>query len=278
MLNKISKVQLILPHYLLSKIIYKVATCKNKLFKNTLIKLFIKTFNVNLENYEYKNIDDYKDFNSFFVRKLDLQTRVLDLNHPYISPADGNMLICDQIRNNKLFQAKGRTYSLSSLLGHNPDQARLFSNGSYFTIYLSPQDYHRVHMPCDGTLESMTYIPGKLFSVNNTSCSSIDNIFARNERVINIFKTNNHQYMAIILVGAMLVGSMTICWHGTITPPHGDRDLSSWDYQKQSIILKKGEELGYFQMGSTVIVLFSESLNFKQDLLNQHILFGSPIT
>lgn len=239
MLKFISKLQVILPHYLLSKIIHQLATCKNKLFKDIFIKLFIKLFDVKLGDYEYKTVDDYPNFNSFFIRKLDPNIRNIDLNHPLISPADGNVLICDNIKNNSLFQAKGRSYSLNSLLGHDICKPELFTNGSYITIYLSPQDYHRVHMPCDGKLLAMTYIPGKLFSVNNTSCASIDNIFARNERVISFFKTNTNQYIAIILVGALLVGSMATSWHGIITPPHGKRDISFWDYQTQNIELKK---------------------------------------
>ena len=157
--------------------------------------------------------------------------------------------------------------------------SELFKNGSYITQYLSPNDYHRVHMPDDGILEQMIYIPGKLFSVSPTSCASIDNIFARNERVVNIFKTDNG-HMAVILVGAMLVGSMATSWHGLITPPHGldnKNKIKTWDYTNQNIKLNKSDELGYFAMGSTVIVLFSDKLEFDKNLINKHMKFGDVL-
>jgi phosphatidylserine decarboxylase len=285
MLKIFAKLQTILPHYLLSKLIYKLAMCKISFIKNFFIKLFIKKFQINLAESLTRDPAQFVNFNDFFTRQLDLnspQSRKINLNSTIISPVDGTVLTAEHISNKQLFQAKGRTYSLEALLGEttsplmSTSYSKIFENGSTFTIYLAPQDYHRVHMPYPGKLLHMIYIPGRLFAVNPTSCNNINNIFARNERVINIFQTD-FGYMAVILVGALLVGSMATSWHGVITPPHGKRDATKWDYSKQNIMLNKADEVGFFQMGSTVIVLFSKKFDFLNTLINDSIKFGQEI-
>lgn len=287
MLRFLAKFQYVLPQLLLTKIIGKVAKCENNLFKNIFIYFFIKIYKVNLQEAERKTVEEYTHFNDFFTRKLDFTVRQFDpcASSPNpVSPVDGTVLTMGDISQNTLLQAKGHSYSLDDLLATKLFQAEhpgydtsIFQNGSYITIYLSPQDYHRVHMPVTGQLQSMSYVPGKLFSVSPTSCAAIKNIFASNERVINIFKTE-HGYIAVILVGAMLVGSIATNWHGEITPPHGKQNQFLKTYQDQQMNLNKGDDLGYFQMGSTVILLFSEKLDFNTSLLNQQIKLGDQIT
>lgn len=284
----ITKAQYLLPHYFLSTLVYSLAKTNNTYVKNKLISLFIKKFNVDLNIAERKKITDYKNFNDFFTRRLDLvsSNRAINYQAQIISPADGVVAAIGKVEKNLLYQAKGKHYSLFSLMGeeHSTKSALThhcdkFLNGSYFTIYLAPKDYHRVHMPCQGQLEQMIYIPGRLFSVNQASCNKINNIFARNERLVNIFKTD-HGYMAIILVGALLVGSMATNWHGVVTPPHGlnqHKKVTVWDYTNNEIILNQTDELGYFQMGSTVIVLFSENYDFDPQLLNSNTYYGKTL-
>lgn len=168
-------------------------------------------------------------------------------------------------------QAKGKTYSLLSLLGGDPSLAARFSGGSFLTAYLSPRDYHRIHMPRDGRLVRMDYVPGNLFSVNEASVANIDNLFARNERVICVFDSPEGPF-ALILVGAMIVGSIATSWHGVVNAPHSRR-VTTWDYRDKSIDLRRGDELGYFQLGSTVIALFPHGrVQWRVDLTA-----GSPL-
>lgn len=280
MLQQLAKLQSLLPHHLLSKFAYKLATVQNKTIKNMLIKLFIKKFNVDLSQAQIQDPTQYQNFNSFFTRKLLPATRPIaspDTHNSIISPVDGTVLTLGEIKPNSLYQAKSKTYTLTSLLA-SKNLAELFHNGSYITQYLSPKDYHRVHMPYSGQLQQMIYVPGMLFSVNPISSNVIDSIFARNERVICLFKTDVG-YMAVILVGAMLVGSMATSWHGVITPPHSNnsKEIKTWDYSDNPIEIKKAEEIGFFQMGSTVICLFSDRLDLNPQLINQHLLLGQEL-
>lgn len=278
-LNLLAKSQYILPKLILTKITGYLAKIKNKYFKNLFIYIFTQVYKIDLNQAERKNISDYQDFNDFFTRKLDFTVRKLDLSPNIISPVDGTVLTLGDMYNSTLIQAKNHSYQLNELLGESNKSQKftpLFQNGSFITIYLSPQDYHRVHMPHTGKLVSMRHVPGKLFSVSPTSCKAINNIFANNERVINIFKTE-HGYIAVILVGAMLVGSIATQWSGIITPPHNNPSITNFDYSEQEIILNKGDELGYFAMGSTVILLSSEKQNFNQSLIGKHILLSDSL-
>jgi phosphatidylserine decarboxylase len=196
---------------------------------------------------------DYPDFNAFFTRELRAGARPFDPDpSALISPSDGRISQCGRVTNDRILQAKGHSFSVRTLLG-NDACAKEFINGFFYTIYLAPRDYHRVHMPMDGTLQRMIHVPGRLFSVAPYMVRQVPNLFARNERVISLFETS-HGIMAVVLVGAMLVSSMQTVWAGTITPPRGRR-MSVGDWSRRGISLKKGDEMGRFNMGSTVIVL-----------------------
>lgn len=202
----------------------------------------------------------YATYNDFFTRKLKPASRPIDLTKiAIVSPADGCIAQIGTIRDNQILQAKGHNYTVQSLLGDLPELATPFINGNFVTIYLAPKDYHRVHMPLSGKLQQMIYVPGKLFSVNNHAAENIPSVFARNERVIAIFDTELGK-MAVILVGAMIVGSIETSWAGTITPPHS-KTIKTWNYENMApLTLNKGEEMGLFKLGSTVIVLFSPDM------------------
>ena len=198
----------------------------------------------------------YKNYNQFFTRKLKPECRPLD-NHPYtiVSPADGMIAQIGDIHTNRIIQAKKHNYTLQSLLGNDAD-ATNFINGKFATIYLAPKDYHRIHMPITGILRKMIYVPGKLFSVNTHAAENIPNLFARNERVVAIFDTVMGP-MAIILVGAMIVGSIETTWAGVVSPPHSKQTHTQLYPTSSAIEIAKGEEMGLFKLGSTVIVLFA---------------------
>lgn len=221
----------------------------------------------------------YPTYNDFFTRHLKPECRPIDNNNDAIvSPADGNMAQIGMIKQDQILQAKGHNYSVQSLLGGDLNLATQFINGSFATIYLAPKDYHRVHMPLTGRLKKMIYVPGKLFSVNAHAAENIPDLFARNERVIAIFETIAGP-MALILVGAMIVGSIETKWFGTVTPPHS-KTIKTWEYNSDSNIeLSKGDEMGLFKLGSTVIVLFaSQTMLWDQNIgINSDLKMGSKI-
>lgn len=198
----------------------------------------------------------YKSYNAFFTRHLKPACRpIAPAANAVVSPADGLMAQCGNINADKIIQAKGHYFDVKDLLANDASAAE-FMNGTFATVYLAPKDYHRVHMPFAGQLQKMIYVPGRLFSVNNHAAENIPNVFARNERVVCIFKTEAG-LMAVILVGAMIVGGMETVWAGQITPPHS-KQISVVDYTKQAPIhLDKGQEMGLFKLGSTVIVLYT---------------------
>jgi len=200
----------------------------------------------------------YPSFNALFTRSLQPNVRPIAAEpSDFASPVDGCISQLGFIQDGQLLQAKGHSYSVSSLLGNDSRLASIFKNGTFITLYLAPPDYHRVHMPLEGHLSQMIYVPGRLFSVNQQTTASIPNLFARNERVISLFKTAAGQ-MAVILIGAMIVGSIETVWAGTVAPsvrqvPH------HWEYA-DSVYLKRGEEMGRFKFGSTVIVLLEPNV------------------
>ena len=231
----------------------RVASCRIPFIKNSLIRWFIGRYNVDINIAASNKLADYQHFNAFFTRHLKPDARpLLAKSNQLACPVDGTISEAGYINNHTLLQAKGRTYQLSQLLA-DTQTTKHFQNGSFNTIYLSPTDYHRVHIPCNATLLSMTYIPGKLFSVNPKAANGIDNLFARNERVVCLFDTQ-HGKMAMVFVGAMIVGSIATSWHGVICPPH-TKSIKTWQYAEKNIAFKQGDEIGYFQFGSTVIVL-----------------------
>lgn len=249
--------QYLLPHKIISKIADLSANCNIPWIKNYLIRYFVKRYAVNMSEAIQPDPFAYANYNKFFTRQLKPECRPIDSNNASIvSPADGVIAQIGNITNNDIIQAKGHNYTIQSLLG-NDSTAEQFVNGKFATIYLAPKDYHRVHMPLTGTLKKMLYIPGKLFSVNGHAAENIPNVFARNERVVTIFDTVAGP-MAVILVGAMIVGSIETIWAGVITPPHSVQIIKS-NYDNDSTVeISKGGEMGLFKLGSTVIVLFAQ--------------------
>ena len=249
--------QYLVPQHALSRIVYRITRCEWKLLKNFLIKSFIAWFKVDMSLAKQPDATAFKHFNDFFTRELRPEARpgIADLN-TIISPVDGSISQTGKINSGKIFQAKGRTYELEELLAKDYLAAN-FKDGNFATLYLAPRDYHRIHMPLDGKLVKMTYVPGRLFAVNCHTVKIVDRVFARNERVISYFETEIG-IMALIMVGAINVGSMETVWAGEITPAK-KRTITNTDYKEQKIQLKRGEEMGRFNMGSTVIVLFGKN-------------------
>ena len=248
----------ILPHHLLSRIVQWSTRYRYLPLRKSITNWFIRHYNVNMSEALQPNLDAYPDFNSFFTRALRPETRPLAKGAGQICcPSDGTISQIGDIQGPQIFQAKGHSYSLVELLGGSKERAQPFLGGRFATTYLSPGDYHRVHMPFSGRLVEMTYIPGRLFSVAPDYTESIPRLFARNERVVCIFQTEAGS-MAVILVGAIFVGSIETVWADEITPPRSKSiEVTSYSADENDIQLKTGEELGRFNMGgSTIIVLF----------------------
>lgn len=249
--------QYLLPHHLLSKWMSKLTHCENRLWKNLFIKLIVRVYGVNMSEAKVEDIEHYASFNRFFTRELKDGVRpVADAADAVASPADGVVSQAGPISGGRIFQAKGHSYTALELLGGDAERARAFENGSFATIYLSPKDYHRLHMPLAGTLKEMVHIPGRLFSVNAATVGAVPNLFARNERVACVFDTEAGS-MALVLVGAIFVSSVETVWHGVVTPP-SVTETRAWRYGDDAPALAKGEEMGRFNMGSTIVVLFGK--------------------
>lgn len=254
----LTKLQYILPHHALSKMMSKLTHCENKIWKNLFIKQIIKHYGVNMNEALEQDINTFKSFNHFFTRELNSNVRPLTTTPNAIAcPADGTVSQAGKINDGEIFQAKGKNFTVTELLGGDSKRAEPFNNGVFTTIYLSPKDYHRLHMPLTGTLKEMVHIPGRLFSVNTATTNSVPGLFARNERVAAIFDTDTGP-MALVLVGAIFVSSIETVWHGVVTPP-SITSVRSWQYQENAPVLKIGEEMGRFNMGSTIIVLLAKN-------------------
>lgn len=251
--------QSLIPHHGASRFVATLMNSQFKPLKTILINWFIRKYQIDLTTAELPNPSDYPNFNSFFTRALKKTARPVDQNpQSLISPADGYVSQFGKIKSGKIFQAKGHEFNLTDLLGGDEERAKAFREGEFITIYLSPKDYHRVHMPLTGCLEEMIYVSGKLFSVNPVSVENIPELFSRNERVITIFNTALGP-MAIVLVGAMLVAGIETTWHGIVSPSKY-KEVTKWTYEDNEVCINKGEEMGRFQFGSTVILLFGEKL------------------
>jgi len=266
-----------LPHHLISRAVFKLTRIKSPLVPKA-IKIFSKSFKVDLEEAINPDPNSYNTFNEFFTRELKPELRPI-ANTQIVSPVDGTISQFGDIKNGLVMQAKGIDYSLDKLLGNNAERTAKYENGQFITIYLSPRDYHRIHMPCSGTLLEQTHVPGRLFSVAKHTVNTVKGIFARNERVIASFDTE-YGPMAMILVGAINVAAIETVWHGLITPPKGET-VTSKNYNGKDIKIEKGKEMGRFNMGSTVILLFengapklSESLHIDQTLRLGEALSG----
>ncbi|WP_126322176.1 archaetidylserine decarboxylase [Candidatus Rickettsiella viridis] len=270
--------QSFLPQHGLSRFAGWVAHCKQPWIKNRLIKNFIRDYQVDMSLALKESPNDYSHFNEFFTRALKPEKRPIDSGSEIIvSPVDGCVSQFGDIREGQLLQAKKINYSLQALLGGSMSLASRFQQGKFATFYLSPKDYHRVHSPFVGTLQEMIYVPGRLFSVNTETTEQLSQLFVRNERVICLFSTPIGP-MAVILVGAMLVASMSTVWEGVITPAK-TRQIRHWHYVENTVSLAKGEELGQFQLGSTVIVLFAANrMQWSDHLaLQSKVQFGEGI-
>jgi phosphatidylserine decarboxylase len=246
-------IQYLLPHHFLSGIVHWLMRIRFRPVKNLLIAVVGGIAGVDWSEAKHQDSADYEHFNDFFTRELKDGARVVAPEPDvFVCPSDGRISQYGRITSDRILQAKGRHYTVRSLLANDPSTPE-FENGYFHTVYLSPRDYHRVHMPTDGVLQRMIHVPGRLFSVSPGTVRQVPGLFARNERVISLFDTT-HGPMAVVLVGAMLVSSMDTVWAGTVTPPRG-RKVQSGDWSRREIHLAKGEEMGRFNMGSTVIVL-----------------------
>ena len=224
-----------------------------------IIRRFVAKYRVNMAEALNADISSYRSFNDFFTRALKPGARPL-AKADLVCPVDGAVSQFGVIAKDQIFQAKGHSYSTTAVVGGDAALAARFQDGNFATLYLSPRDYHRIHMPADGRLSRMIHVPGELFSVNPTTARGVPGLFARNERVVCVFESRSGPF-ALILVGATIVGSMATVWHGVVNPPRG-KVVREWHYPAESgdaVSLKQGEEMGRFLLGSTVVMLFPKS-------------------
>lgn len=263
MLDKIKiTLQYIMPKHAISRLVGKLAAAEAGWLTTKLISMFIKSYGINMSEAKLKNACDFKTFNDFFTRELEDGARTIDNDATTLCyPVDGAISQQGDIVDGQLIQAKGFNYSLVSLLGGDDKTAEPFQGGAFSCIYLAPKDYHRIHMPMAATLREMIYVPGELFSVNPLTANNVPNLFSRNERVVAVFDTAQGP-MAMVLVGATIVASIETTWAGTITPPAG-KDVFRWTYPAEgvdAIHFEKGDEMGRFKLGSTVVTTFAPDM------------------
>jgi phosphatidylserine decarboxylase len=255
-------IQYLLPKQAITQLAGKLANLQAGNMTTAVIRWFVERYQVNMSEALHANISHYKTFNDFFTRPLKADSRPL-AKADFICPVDGAISQFGKIKHDQIFQAKGHYYSTKALVGGDQALADKFTDGDFACLYLSPKDYHRIHMPCDGKLHSMTYVPGDLFSVNPTTAQGVPGLFARNERVVCEFTSAMHGSFVMVLVGATIVGSMATVWHdapgGIINPPRTS-GIRLWGYQEQNIELAQGAEMGRFLLGSTVVMLFAKEV------------------
>ncbi len=248
----------VLPQYLLPKnaltlFAGRVARSQGGALTTGLIRWFVKRYQVNMAEAANPDLSSYASFNDFFTRPLKDGARLL-ATADLICPVDGAISQFGSMEGQQIFQAKGHQYSSTALVGGDTALAAQFDNGHFATLYLSPRDYHRIHMPCAGRLTRMIYVPGDLFSVNPTTARGVPGLFARNERVVCVFECAQGPFV-LVLVGATIVGSMATTWHGVINVPRPG-NICEWRYENESVTFKQGDEMGRFLLGSTVVMLF----------------------
>jgi phosphatidylserine decarboxylase len=262
--------QYLLPKQALTTFAGRVARAQDARFTPQLIRWFAKRYGVNMQEALNPDLASYASFNDFFTRALRADARPL-ADADFLCPVDGAISQFGTIEHDQIFQAKGHRYSTTALVGGDAALAARFDHGSFATLYLSPRDYHRIHMPCDGKLTRMIYVPGALFSVNPATARGVPGLFARNERVVCVFESA-HGPFVLVLVGATIVGSMATVWHGVVNPPRS-RTVREWNYYDRKINLKKGEEMGRFLLGSTVVMLFPRGvLEFNPEWLAERAI------
>ena len=247
-----------LPQHAISRLTFRLTRVETRWFKNAFIRWFADTYKVDWSEARYARAEDYLNFNAFFTRELKDGARPIEGGaDTVVSPADGRISQVGRIDQDAVFQAKGHSFSVTELLGGDNARAAAFQDGSFATVYLSPRDYHRVHMPLDGKLRETVYVPGRLFSVAAHTVRTVARLFARNERLVAIFDTDAGP-MAMVLVGAINVAAIETVWSGLVTPPPRGR-IEVDNMQQAGIALARGAEMGRFNMGSTVILLFGRN-------------------
>lgn len=263
------KAQYVLPKHGLSRAMGGFAGARLGWASQLFMRWFIRRYGVDMSEALHPDPEHYATFNEFFTRPLKPDARPLLAGDDELAhPVDGTVSQLGDISNETIYQAKGHDYSLQTLLGGDSEDANLFRNGQFATIYLAPRDYHRIHMPMDGTLRKMIYVPGDLFSVNPLTAANVPNLFARNERVVCIFDSPQGSF-AMTLVGATIVASIETIWAGAVTPPRGP-GIHSWSYPASgmhAVKLSKGEEMGRFKLGSTVVLTFAKDMMFFDEAL-----------
>ncbi len=253
-----------IPHHLFSRFTYIITRTQHPLTKY-LIELYISMFKINLKECERETVDEYKTFCDFFTRKLKDGIHKIDEDKKsVVSSCDGKILEYGKIKNNSILQVKGKYILIEDLLGNNNDSIDHYKNGSFVTIYLSPKDYHRVHMPMTGKLSMTTYVPGRLYSVALHAVNTIKNLYSRNERLVCSFK-NNNIYFTVVFIAAINVSSIETVWSGEVSPPAPKKIIKS-NFEKRKINLDKGRELGMFKSGSTVVLLFDDKIKLSTKL------------
>ena len=227
------------------------------------IRRFIARYGVNMSEAADPVVEHYPTFNDFFTRPLREGARPLS-DAPWVCPVDGAISQCGPITRDRIFQAKGHDYTTRALVGGDPELAAQFEDGAFATLYLSPKDYHRIHMPCRGRLKRMIHVPGTLYSVNPATARGVPGLFARNERVVCVFDSD-HGPFVLTLVAATIVGSMATVWHGVVNPPRPS-GVREWNYDGDNVVLERGAEMGRFLLGSTVVMLFPKNtLTFNSE-------------
>jgi phosphatidylserine decarboxylase len=265
----------LLPHHLISRLTFFLTRLQTSL-KNPTIRWFIRHFKVDMSEAVEQDIERYPTFNAFFTRAIKPELRPIAQQADAIAcPVDGIISQFGGINTGRIVQAKGHDYSLAELLGGRQDWAEHFAGGRFITLYLAPKDYHRIHMPYDGQLRHMLYVPGRLFSVAPHTVHTISRLFARNERVVSYFDSAMGPF-ALILIGAINVAAIETVWHGLVTPPR--RSIHQYEYADKKIALVKGEEMGRFNMGSTVILLTGSNVTWESALkAEQKVRLGQKL-
>lgn len=266
----------ILPHHFLSRILFRLTRIESPL-AHVFIRIFVRHFKVTMSEAAREHIEDYPSFNAFFTRALKENVRAFPQTNDVVAcPVDGVISQIGRIEGGRLFQAKGHSYSALELLGGRKELADRFGGGVFATLYLSPRDYHRIHMPLSGTLKQMVYVPGRLFSVSPSTTRAVPRLFARNERVVTVFDGDAGPF-ALVLVGAMNVAAIETVWHGLVTPPHRRR-IGEYFYTDKPLNLRIGQEMGRFNMGSTVILLATGCVQWLPELAAESpVTLGQPL-
>ncbi len=268
--------QYLLPKRVLTALAGKIANVRGGAFTRSLIRRFVAHYGVDMSEAADPRIESYATFNEFFTRPLRAGARPI-AGAPFVCPVDAAISQFGPIEHDQIFQAKGHSYSTRALVGGDQALAHRFDHGHFATLYLAPKDYHRIHMPCEGRLQRMIYVPGDLFSVNPLTARHVPSLFARNERVVCVFDTAFGPF-ANVLVGATIVGSVATVWHGLVNSPRGG-GIREWRYDDREIVLAKGAEMGRFLLGSTIVMLFPRNvLAFVPDWApSRPVRLGEPM-